>query len=430
MSSTETEYVLITEYFHPDTASTGQLMTDLAVGLEERGLDMTVYTGQPNYHSGKNEKQPRTSTHQNVLVKRIRAPQIRQTSILRRLFNWFVFTGWMFATLLLTQVDGEGERELIVLSNPPMLPPAVWIVCKLRDWDYTYIVYDLYPDQPVELGYLTKGGVIDRIWTWFNVKAFHSAKHIVALGPVMRDRITQSAGSDFDPEKVTIIHNWEDEDFINPIPKDENWFSKEHNLVEPFTVLYSGNIGEFHDLETVVNAASEFADRDVRFLIIGEGDNKENILHLADKLDIRGGTVQFLPYQPWDDLPYSLTSGDVSVVTVKEGFEGVCVSSKLYSAMAAGMPVLGITQPDDDEARIIDAFDAGIHVPQGDVKGVVDAIQTWKEDPALREDQGTNARQAFEQRFTKDKSVDRYYRLLTKGNVTEQAMRVPTEAPP
>ena len=51
MADANKEYVLVTEYFHPDTASTGQLMTDLAVGLEERGLDMIVLTGQSNYHS-------------------------------------------------------------------------------------------------------------------------------------------------------------------------------------------------------------------------------------------------------------------------------------------------------------------------------------------------------------------------------------------
>lgn len=425
MGSAEKEYVLVTEYFHPDTASTGQLMTDLAVGLQERGLDFTVYTGQPNYHSGENENQPRVSTYEGVLVKRIRAPQVRQSSLPRRLFNWFVFTGWMFFALLVSRADNE--RELVVLSNPPMLPPAMWLVARIRGWEYTYIVYDLYPDQPVELGYISEGGLIDRVWSWFNAKAFHGAKHIVALGPVMRDRITENAGAGFDAGKITIIHNWEDEDFIEPTPKEENWFSEDHDLVDPFTVLYSGNIGEFHDLETVVKAAAEFKNENVRFLIIGEGDNKETIVEIAEDRGIRGDTVQFLPYQPWDDLPYSLTSGDVSVVTVKEGFEGVCVSSKLYSAMAAGMPVLGITQPYDDEAKIIDAFDAGIHVPQRDVQGVVTAIRTWKADQELVEEQGRNAREAFEQQFTEDQSVDRYYRLLSDGEVPEQTMKTPAQ---
>jgi glycosyltransferase involved in cell wall biosynthesis len=416
MSEQNKEYVLVTEYFHPDTASTGQLMTDLAVGLQERGLDMTVYTGQPNYHSGENKQQPWVSEHEDVLIKRIRAPQLRQSSLLRRLFNWAIFTIWMFARMLISRTNKE--REVLFVSNPPFLPVAMWIVCRLRGWDYTYIVYDLYPDQPVELGYIKESGFINRVWGILNRRAFLAAKHIVALGPVMKKRISRNAGPNFDSSKVEIIHNWEDENFIQPMDKEDNWFSKEHDLVDPFTLLYAGNIGEFHELETLVEAAAEFKNENVRFLIIGEGDNKDRIVSLAEKLNIRGDTLRFLPYQPWDDLPYSLTSGDVSVVTVKEGFEGICVSSKLYTAMAAGTPVLTIAQPYDDESRIVEQFDAGTHIPQNDVSGIVDSVETWRQDPNLLNRQGTNARQAFEEHFTTDDSIDEYYELLTGSRST------------
>lgn len=418
MASSTKEYVLVTEYFHPDTASTGQLMTGLATGLQERGLDMTVYTGQPNYHSGENEKQPHQSTHQGVRVKRIRAPQVRQSSLPRRLFNWGVFTVWMFFALLVSRTGRE--REVVFVSNPPFLPVAMWLVCTIRRWDYTYIVYDLYPDQPVELGHIRKNGIIHEGWSYLNSRALLAAKHVVALGPVMKDRISDQAGARFDADKVTIIHNWEDEEFIEPMAKENNWFSRENDLVEPFTVLYSGNIGEFHDLDSLVKAAAEFDDENVKFLIIGEGDNKESIVELAEDLQIRGDTVEFRPYQAWDDLPYSLTAGDVSVVTVKEGFEGVCVSSKLYTAMAAGMPILGIVQPDDDEARTIDEFDAGSQVRQGDIEGIVETIETWQTHPERCQEQGENAREAFEKYFTKDHAVDRYYRLLDDGSGEEK----------
>jgi glycosyltransferase involved in cell wall biosynthesis len=385
-------------------------MTDLAVGLQERGLDMTVYTGQPNYHSGDNEKQPRISRYEDVLVKRIRAPQVRQSSLPRRLFNWVVFTVWMFLTMLVSQTDKE--REVVLVSNPPFLPVAMWLVCRLRGWDYTYIVYDLYPDLLIELDYIEEDGLIDRVWSILNKRTFLAAKHIVALGPIMKERISGNAGPKFDPSKVEIIHNWEDEEFIQPMDKEDNWFSEEHDLVGPFTILYSGNIGEFHDLETLVRSAAEFKDENVRVLIIGEGDNRDTIVSLAEDLDLRGDTVRFLPYQPWQDLPYSLTSGDVSVVTVKEGFEGICVSSKLYTAMATGMPVLTIAQSNDDESQIVDRFDAGVHVSQGDVEGIVDAIETWRQDPSLVDRQGANARRAFEDNFTTDASIDDYYELL------------------
>jgi len=386
-------------------------MTDLAVGLQKRGLDMTVYTGQPNYHSGENEKQPTVSTHENVLVRRIRAPQLRQTTLARRLFNWTVFTVWMFVRLLIS--DTDKEREVVFVSNPPFLPVAMWLVCRIRGWDYTYIVYDLYPDQPAELDYIEKGGVIDTVWGYLNRRAFLAARHVVALGPVMRERISRNAGPKFDRGKVEIIHNWEDEGFIEPKSKGDNWFSEEHGLVDDFTLLYSGNIGDFHDLETVVKAAAELDDEDVQVQIIGEGDNKENIVGLAEQLGVRGSTVSFLPYQPFDDLPYSLTSGDVSIVAVRDGFEGVCVSSKMYTAMAAGMPLLVISKSHDDEARIVDQFDAGFNAPQGDTEQVLEAIEAWRSDPGLVAKQGENAREAFEKNFTKDESIDEYYRTLT-----------------
>ena len=228
MSDPDKEFLLVTEYFHPDTASTGQLMTDLAVGLRERGLDLRVLTSQPNYHSGDNEKQPRSTVHEGVPVDRIRAPQLRQSSLLRRLFNWGLFTVWMFGVLLVSQT--EKEREIVFVSNPPFLPIAMWLVCRIRGWNYTYIVHDLYPDQPVELEYIEEGGAMDKIWRVLNRRAFLAAKHIVALGPVMKERISRNAGPKFDESKVEIIHNWEDEEFIQPMEKEDNWFSEEHGL--------------------------------------------------------------------------------------------------------------------------------------------------------------------------------------------------------
>lgn len=411
MAEPNTEYVLVTEYFHPDTASTGQLMTDLAVGLQARGLDMTVFTGQPNYHSGDNENQPRQSTYEGVNIRRIRAPQLRQSSFLRRGFNWVVFSIWMFLRLLVSRP--EQDRELIFVSNPPFLPIAMWLVCRLRGWEYTYIVHDLYPDFTIETGYFTEGGIVDTVWSHLNESVFGYAKHIVALGPGMRDRIAADSGPGFAASKIAIIHNWEDEEFIVPREKSENWFAKEHGADDTFTLLYSGNIGKNHDLETVVEAAAELdADDDVAVLIIGEGDKKDAITDLAEQYGLCGSRITFLPYQPLEDLPYSLTAGDVSIVTVQEGMEGICVSSKLYTAMAAGMPILVIAQPNDDEAQIVEAFDAGINAPQGDTDAVVDAIRTWTANPDLVAEQGANARRAFEARFTKEKSIDRYYKML------------------
>jgi glycosyltransferase involved in cell wall biosynthesis len=432
---TDREYLLVTEYFHPDTASTGVLMTDLAVGLRERRLDVSVLTGQPNYHSGDNERQPRRSVHRGVPVSRARVPLVRQTSLVRRLYNWVAFTLWVSAVLLLSRPAPGRERHLVFVSNPPFLPVALWVVARVRGWSYTYVVYDLYPDNLVALGMLSDG-LIARLWSGLHRRALRRAESVVALGPAMKARLVGLAGAGFDPGRVVVVHNWQDETFVVPRAKADNWFAREHDLVDRFTVTYSGNMGTFHDLDTLVRAAARVEDPDVHFLLVGEGDNRRHVVSLAADLGLGPDRITFLPYQDWADIPYSLTASDAMVVTVQAGFEGLCVSSKLYTAMATGRPVLCIAAPDADEARIVAGFDAGVAVPQGDAAGVVDAVAAWRADPERHARQGDNARAAFEERFTRDRSVDRYHTLLTRGpaavapDVTERPDLAAPASPP
>lgn len=409
------EYVLVTEYFYPDQLGTGRLMTDLATGLRERGLDLTVYTGQPHYFGNDNERQPRRTLHEGVPVRRIRAPQVPQASLLHRLFNWTVFTVWMALALLLRRSDRP--QRLIFVTNPPFLPIAMWIVCAIRGWPYTYIVHDLYPDVAVESGHIPRDGVIHRVWSGLNARALAGATDVVVLGDRMQDRTLSSAGGRLDNERLSVIPNWEDESFIKPIPKDENWFSREHDLVDQFVVTYSGNIGANHDLHTLVRAADRLRDSEVKFLVIGEGDNRSKVIAHAEQLGLTADVIEFLPFQDRRDLPFSLTCGDVSVVSVSDGMKGLAVSSKVYTSLATGQPVLVLSDPDDDEAETVRRYNAGTVVRQGDTDGIVSAIETWMADPDLVREQGENARRALEKHFTESLVIDRYHKLLTDSAV-------------
>lgn len=397
------------QYFHPDTAATGQLMTDLAVGLQERGLDLTVYTTQPNYHSGDFDRQSYQEIYEGVDVRRIRAPQFKQTSLPRRAFNWAIYTVWMALVLLLSR--SVSNREVVFVSNPPFFPLAIWTVCRLRGLSYTYIVHDLWPEKGVEFGFWSEGGIVDRIWSSVHARVFQDADAVITLGPKMREGIlSYKVGHALD-ESVTVIHNWADGKSVKPCEKEDNWFSEENDLVEEFTLLYSGNLGLFHDVETPIRGVAA-CEEDVKLIVIGEGDARDYLLNVAETLGILGDRVEFLPYQPRENLPYSLTCADVAVVSVGEGFEGTCVSSKLYTALATGQPVLVVASEDADEARIVTDNNAGQQVVQGDIEGVVEAIRRWRENPGLLDRQGKNARNLFERRFAKEHAIDQYYQVL------------------
>lgn len=414
------EILLITEYFHPDTASSGRLVTDLAVGLKARGIDVTVYTSQPHYYGSDGGSEPRRSTYRGVTVKRTRAPDVRPTTLVHRLFNWFVFSVWTFVGLLFS--PSKPNREVVFLSNPPFQSVFMWLLCTLRGWNYTYIVHDLYPDQPVELGVIRRNGVIDTVWSWLQRRVYENADRIVTNGPMMRRRIVDNAGSAVSTGDVTVIHNWEVHDDITPVDRSTNRFRDHHDLAEKFVILYSGNIGLFHDFETVIDAATRLADRDVVMLLIGDGDAKEDVVAYAKQRGVYGTAVRFLPYQDIDVLPYSLTAGDVNLVSVAPGFEGVNLSLKVYTAMVTATPILAISSPTDDESLIVENYGIGEHVSQGDVDGVVSMVENWLANPGRLEEQGKTAREIYDANFTSEHAIDAYYDLFVVG-ATEDSFR-------
>ena len=411
MSKLERSVTILTEYFHPEEASTAQLLTQLSTGLTD-AFDMSVLTGYPNYHeSDRDTSVPKRESYEGVDIERVQATRFDKDRTLGRVANWLTFTVLVCFRLLRSR---GSDDTLVVLSNPPILPLAAWISKRIRGTSYVYLIYDVYPDMAVKLGYLSEDSIIVRLWERFNRAIYRDADRIVVLGNSMENQVVRKMGSDsdFDPGKIEVVHNWEDESFIEPIAKEKNSFAREQGTVEPFTVVYSGNIGRFHELETVIDAIDRLdaQGRDVKFLIIGEGARKSELQEYVSRNDI--DAVDFLPFQPLDRLPKSLTCGDASLVGIKEGMKGLCVSSKLYSSLAAGRPVLAVVGQGDEVEVVVRECDCGIHVEPGDITGCVEAIKQWIDEPQLRDQQGQNARQCLEERFSFAESRDRYKRVL------------------
>lgn len=124
-----------------------------------------------------------------------------------------------------------------------------------------------------------------------------------------------------------------------------------------------------------------------------------------------------LPYQPRDVLPFSLTCGDASVVTLEPGAEGLSVPSKVYSCLAAGQAVLVIMEERCDVVDIIEEGECGQRISPGDVDGLVSAIRRLHDSPTLLQTTKENARTCFEANFTKERAIDSYERVLMQSTL-------------
>ncbi|WP_088892300.1 glycosyltransferase family 4 protein [Leptolyngbya ohadii] len=404
---TPVKIALVNQFFPPDYAPTGQLIEELARQLDRQGAEVEVFTGQPGY-AFQADKAPAFEQMGRVKVKRSRTSQLFPHRIRGKAINGVLFSIRTFLYLLNPRRQGN---VILLTSAPPFLPILGYIASLLFGISYVCLIYDLYPDIAVELGVIPANHWLTRCWQALNRRVWEQSKGIIVLSPAMRDRVSKLC-PEVEP-KISVIHSWANPDWIVPLPKDENWFAQKHELVEPFTVLYSGNMGRCHDVETILEAAIQLRDEPIRFVCIGAGAKREGLIQKAKQLGLDNFT--FLPYQDRHVLPYSLTACDVSLVSVAEGMESLVAPSKLYSALSSGRPLAVICPKHSYLNQIVTEAKCGASFRNGDGHGLAQFIRFLMHDRPTAATMGTAGRMYLQRSFTPEAIARQYYKVLRRA---------------
>jgi glycosyltransferase involved in cell wall biosynthesis len=240
------------------------------------------------------------------------------------------------------------------------------------------------------------------------------ARVIITLGDRMREALERQVGLRAAELKIDVIPNWADTNLIRPITKTENPFALEHNQVDKVTVLYSGNMGITHGLDTLVEAAGRLqGDPRISFLLIGDGLGREQI---EGKVVASGlSSVKLLPRQSWEMLPYSLAAGDIAIVTQASGSEHLSLPSKVYSLMAAGCAVVACTDGESDLAELVKTRKLGSVCAQGDAPAVADAISQMASNEDLLSQCRTRARNTAVEQYSLQAVRERLHAALSRA---------------
>ncbi|AKF25184.1 hypothetical protein YH65_07100 [Sulfurovum lithotrophicum] len=302
-----------------------------------------------------------------------------------RIYTWLMFTIQTFWKLLFL----DKNSELFLVSNPPFVPILSLFFKKFFHQTFHLLIYDIYPDALVNFGYIKKDSFIYKIWAKINKKLFNEAKTVFTISENMSQTILYYA-----PEaKPVVVHNWVDTSFIKPMDKSENWFVDKHDLKDKFVVMYSGNLGQTHDLESLIEAANLLRDhKEIQFLIIGEGVKKASLMKMIEAYDLKN--VLMLPFQAPEVIPFSMTAADIGVVTLGVGAEALSVPSKTYYMLSAGNCILAIALRNSELGNLIEKYDCGAICNPGDVAVISDFILQMKENRSEFDKKCINARNA------------------------------------
>jgi colanic acid biosynthesis glycosyl transferase WcaI len=312
-----------------------------------------------------------------------------------------------------------GRHDVIVsLTDPPILGLVARWAARRTGARFVFLVEDIFPDVAVLLEDF-RNEAVNRLLDRINRHVLAKADAIVALGPRMRRRLVEEKGAD--PAKVVVIHNWTDCEAIQPGPKD-NAFSREHDLVNRFVVMHSGNVGLSQNLEVVLDAAGRLRARpDLVFAIVGDGSTRRALEAEAARRALEN--VLFLPYQPKERLDESFAAADVFLVSLKPGIEGYIVPSKVYGILAAGRPYIAAVDPSCEAAEIAREYRCGAVVPAGDAEALAASVLALSANREETAAMGRRAREAAWQ-FDRRRAVRAYHDLFIQVSGRHHEARV------
>ncbi len=407
MKKDKKRLTILNQFFYPDYAATGQLLYSLSKSLYKKGLKINVLTSFPGYSYVKK---------QNIIDENDRSYKIKRFSISKllilkrspKLIKALIFCLNIFIRLLFY----NNKKELILYTSEPLFLPVLgYFLYKLKSLNYIIILYDLYPEILIDLKILGKNNMIIKAWQYLNELTYEKSEEIIVLSKDMKNKILNNYK--INPKKIKIIPSWADTEKIYPIPRSRNWFIKKHQINNKFIILYSGNQGRLHDLETLINAAKFLKnDRNFLFLFIGDGVQNKKLKEFVKSNNL--DNCKFLPYQKLIDLKFSLSCADLGIVSIREDSIGCVAPSKLYGYLAAGKPLAVISPKNSYLKDLIAKKELGKWFENGNFKDLVSFIIELKNSKDLQKQLKANCLNYLKENASIEIISENYFKVIKK----------------
>ena len=389
--------LVLNQYYWPGVEATANLLTELCEALSDE-FDVRVVTGVLHGHEG----EPHEAVRNGVLVQRVPSTSFERSELGRRALNYATYLGSSLAVAL----RGERPDAVLCMTDPPMVGDVALAVARRFRVPLCVISMDVFPEIAVELKRLENPVAVALLRGLVGLY-LQRAECVVAIGETMRRRLEEKGTP---AERIVVIPNWVDTSAITPQPRDNEW-ARRHGLDGKFVVMHSGNVGHAQNLDNLVRSATFLRDLDdLQLVIAGFGARHGETVALAERLE--ADKVRFLPYQPREVLPASLSSADVHFVGLGKGLSGYVVPSRLYGILAAGRPVIAAADEESETAQVVRAVGCGVVIPPGRPELLARAIRELRDSPGELEEMGARGREYVVAEADRLVAIGRYRELL------------------
>ena len=411
--------LFLTPYFPPEIGAPQSRISELAKKLRERGHEVFILTAFPNYPSG---AVPKEYAGKFLIKQKVMGLDVYRTYIyatpnkgfFKRLMSHISFA--LASFFAYSKIKGEIAPDISIVESPPLFMAFTAIAMKLiYGVDYIFNVSDVWPDSAVDLGML-KNKFLIKCALWLESAAY---KFSAGVACVTRGIVDNIRNKNVEIGKVHFLPNGVDMNFFSVekhkageydmLIKD---FRDKFTLEDKFCVLYSGTLGISQNLGFLIDVAAKFSgDGRVRFLIVGDGAERERLEEKARALNLKN--IVFERLVPKSHMPALIALADACVVSLLDipVFRGA-LPSKMYEYMAMQKPTLMFAAGECVE--LLQRANAGLASYPGDISSAVKNLETLLGNRKKVLELGENARKFVGDKFSRDVICDKWEEVLDR----------------
>lgn len=409
--------LIVSQYFWPEEFR----INDLAEGLIERGHQVTVYTGKPNYPGGRFFegygffRRPR-EYYRGMELRRVPLVPRGRGGALRLAINYLSFA--LFACVLAPlRCRGVYDAILVYEPSPITVGLPARVLRAMTGAPVLFWVQDLWPESLEATGAVRTRWVLD-LFEKLTRFIYRGCDRILVQSLAFVEP-TRRMG--VPPQRIDYFPN-SAEAYYQPmeLPADA---PERAELPEGFRVMFAGNIGVAQDFETILAAAEILrAEHSIHWIILGDGRMAEWV---RSEVARRGldAQVHLLGRRPASTMPRWFAAADAMLVTLRrEPIFSYTIPAKVQSYMACAKPIVAAL--DGEGARVIAESGAGHASAAQDPVCLAESIRTLARMPReKRHAMGLAGRRYFEQCFERELLISRLEGWLEQARSVRRGAR-------
>ncbi len=390
--------LIVTQYFWPENFR----INDLALGLKQRGHEITVLTGIPNYPEGKFFRGygflgPRRENYNGINIIRVPILPRGKSKGYNLALNYFSYA---FFASLLGYIQCRGDFDLIFVAQYSPFTvgiPAVFLKW-LKKVPIMFWIQDLWPESLSATNAIRSRILLRCVEKLVRLIYRHCDRILV-----QSKRFIQSIGNmGVNEDRIYYLPNWAGESQ----ERAEREVTKQA-LPQGFRLIFAGNIGAAQDFETIIAAMEKIKEYpDIHLVVLGEGRLFARVKEEIKSKSLENN-VHLLGRRPLSEMPDYFAQADAMLVTLKaEPIFTLTVPTKVQSYLASGKPIVAALE--GEGANIIREAGAGLTCACSNAEALSEIIlEMYNKPKNERQLMGQKGYQYYKNNFEYNMLMDR-----------------------